>query len=357
MSTFHLKGLNSYRAIAAIVVIIGHIEIFKLNNGFDNALNLPFFKFTGQHVGVVLFFALSGFLITMLLLREKDTYQSISLKSFYLRRIFRVWPLYYMILLLSYLLLDYSPSRNTTLLCLTIFPNIAHALNMGWAASPQVWSIGVEEQFYIGWPLIVKNTKRLLIVFVGIFFFFTFLPHVLTPILNKLHADAIIVSSISSIFYGTKFNCMAAGGIFALLYHKKYKIVNWLNYNQLVAYVFIILPFTLWIAGYHIPFFTDELYSVLFSISILNVSTNPKVVNIDYKISNYLGKISYGIYMYHWIILELLFKANFLKTESSILSNILIYGTTLSITIIVASLSYKFIERPLLNWKEKYSRA
>ena len=356
MSRFYLKGLNSYRAIAALIVIVGHIEIFKQKNGFDNALNLPFFKYTGQHIAVVLFFALSGFLITMLLLREKDKFASVSLKKFYLRRIFRVWPLYYLILFLSYFLLNYSPSQNTVLLCLTIFPNIAHAFDIGWTASPQIWSIGVDEQFYIACPAIVKYANRLLVVFIFIFCFFTILPHVLIPVLTKFNVDSHMVFLIASIFYGTKFNCMIAGGIFALLYHKKYKIVKLLNYNKYVAYGFILLPFVLWFSGYHIKFFTDDLYSILFSISILNISTNPEIVNIDFKIPNYLGKISYGIYMYHWIILEFIFKMNFFKTSNLVTFNILLYGVAVSITIIVASISYQFIERPLLNWKERYSR-
>src|SRR5665213_2193987 len=163
MSHLHLKGLNTYRAIGALTVIIGHIELFKLNNGLDNGLKLPFFKYTGGHIGVILFFALSGFLITLLLLRERETYNTISLKKFYLRRIFRVWPLYYLIIFLSWFLTDYSPSQSTLLLCLTIFPNIANAFNIGWAASPHIWSIGVEEQFYLGWPHIIKHINKLLL--------------------------------------------------------------------------------------------------------------------------------------------------------------------------------------------------
>lgn len=357
MSAFHLKGLNTYRAIAALVVIIGHVEIFKFKHQLPNFLELDFFKYTGQHIAVILFFALSGFLITILLLREKDKYQTVSLKDFYLRRIFRVWPLYYLIIFLSYILLDYSPSLNTTLLCLTIFPNIAHAMSADWAVSPQIWSIGVEEQFYLGWPLIVKNVKRLLLVLVFIFFFFTILPHLLTPLLNKLHVATDTVNLVSSVFYGTKFNCMAAGGILAVLYHKKHWIVKALNIHPVVAYTFIILPFVLWVKGYHIPFFTDELYSILFAISILNISTNPDVINLDYKLPNYLGKISYGIYMYHWIILELIFKANFKPTENTFLYNILLYGFVFAVTIAVAGLSYRFIEKPFLNIKDKYSRA
>ncbi len=356
MSHFHLKGLNTYRAIAACVVIIGHVEIFKLKNGFANALDLPFFKYTGQHIGVILFFALSGFLITLLLLREKENFQSIRLKDFYLRRIFRVWPLYYLVLLLSWLLLDYSPSMNTTLLCLTIFPNIAHAFDIGWTASPQVWSIGVEEQFYLGWPLIVKNVRRLLIGLVLFFGFYSLLPHALTPIMNKLGADRSSVLLMSSIFYGTKFNCMAAGGIFAVLYHQKHRIATLLNRNLFIAYGFIILPFALWFAGFHLKYFTDEFYSLLFAISILNVSTNPEVINIDYKIPNFLGKISYGIYMYHWILLELLFKAHIFNAGNAILLNLMIYSLTFGSTILVASLSYHFLERPLLQYKDRFSR-
>ena len=148
---------------------------------------------------------------------------------------------------------------------------------------------------------------------------------------------------------------MIAGGIFALLYHKKYKIVQLLNYNKYISVGFILLPFVLWFSGYHVPYFTDDLYSVLFAISILNISTNPEIRNIDFKIPNYLGKISYGIYMYHWIILELIFKMHFSQMDNPILFNGLLYSIILSITILVAGLSYKFIEQPLLNRKEKYS--
>jgi peptidoglycan/LPS O-acetylase OafA/YrhL len=134
MNRFYLKGLNSYRAIAALIVIVGHIEIFKQKNRFDNALNLPFFKYTGQHIAVILFFTLSGFLITMLLLREKDKFVSVNLHQFYLRRIFRVWPLYYFLLFLSCFLLNYTPFQNIVFLCLTISQNIAHAFDIGWYA-------------------------------------------------------------------------------------------------------------------------------------------------------------------------------------------------------------------------------
>ena len=177
MGKFHLKGLDTYRGIAALIVLISHIELFKNKFGFKSHIENSFFKYTGGHTAVILFFVLSGFLITLLLLNEKGTYQKISLRNFYLRRIFRVWPLYFIILFLSYLLIDFSPSNTTIILCLTIFPNIAHAIGGGWFVSPQIWSIGVEEQFYIAWPLIVKNKKNILNIVIVIFILFSLLPH------------------------------------------------------------------------------------------------------------------------------------------------------------------------------------
>ena len=355
MKKIYLKGLNSYRAIAALIVIVGHTEMFKQEYGFENFLNLDFFKFTGQHTAVILFFALSGFLITILLLKEREDCNRINLKKFYLRRIFRVWPLFYLVLILSLILLNYSPSISTTVLCFTIFPNVAHALKIGWTASPQVWSIGVEEQFYLGWPWLFKIKKHLLTVFVFLFFFFALLPHFLSPLLSHFVASAKLNSFLGEFFYGTKFHCMAAGGIFALLYHQKHWLINWLNRNIIVSYFFLLLPFALWFSAVHIPFFTDEMYAALFAISILIISTHPNIIDIDYAIPNYLGKISFGLYMYHWIILELIFRNNLLQIHNKAYFNVALYGLVLSITIVISALSYHFIEKKFLSAKEKFS--
>ena len=108
--TFHLKGLNGLRAIASITVVIGHIELIKNNNKLDNYLSA--IENWGS-LGVNLFFVLSGFLITTLLLREKKAEQTINLKNFYIRRILRIWPLYFIILLLSAAIFNYTPSLQT----------------------------------------------------------------------------------------------------------------------------------------------------------------------------------------------------------------------------------------------------
>lgn len=117
------------------------------------------------HLGVILFFVLSGFLITYLIVKELEA-KTFSFKKFYHRRILRIWPLYYLILLISYILFEPSFSIKGLLLCLSIFPNVAHAIGEGWQSSPQIWSIGVEEQFYLIWPFFIYliPQKRIILV-------------------------------------------------------------------------------------------------------------------------------------------------------------------------------------------------
>lgn len=172
----HLKGLDTLRALAALTVVWGHIELFKKNKGLPNLLDNPIIHLPSGRMAVILFFVISGFLITYLLVKEQTNNESISFKKFYLRRILRIWPLYYTILLLSFLLFRVEYSGTTLALCFSIFPNIAHTLGVGWPSSPQIWSIGVEEQFYLFWPLLLtvipekKNSISIDFVFYRILF-------------------------------------------------------------------------------------------------------------------------------------------------------------------------------------------
>ena len=176
--TNYFKGLDSLRAIAALMVVLGHIEILKNINNFPSVTNQSKNNLPDGHLGVVLFFVLSGFLITYLLIQEKEKNNFISLKKFYLRRIFRIWPVYYLVLFASYFLFDEKYNSISILLCLGIFPNIAHALNLGWPSSPQIWSIGVEEQYYLFWPILISYLPNKRVIPILIFFFigYTALP-------------------------------------------------------------------------------------------------------------------------------------------------------------------------------------
>jgi peptidoglycan/LPS O-acetylase OafA/YrhL len=349
-SSFHLKGLDTLRAIAALTVIVGHIELFKTENNFPLQISVP-----SGHIGVVLFFVLSGFLITILLLKEKQKHSTINLKSFYLRRILRVWPLYYLVILISYLVSDFSPSATSLALCLSIFPNIAHVIGAGWVSSPQIWSIGVEEQFYAAWPFAVKNGKRLLIKLIVAFIFLSLLPHVTLFVLVRTYPNVDLLNLIYGISAVTTFQCMAVGGIVGVLYENQ-EFRSKFQMNRWIAWVIMAFPFILWIARFKSDRFSDEIYAILFGITILIMTTvNQKFVK-DTLILKYLGKVSYGLYMYHWIVLLLIFNHDIIPAYHPLVQNVILYLIAIGGTLVIASISFFNIESWFLNLKEKFSR-
>jgi peptidoglycan/LPS O-acetylase OafA/YrhL len=240
---------------------------------------------------------------------------------------------------------------------LGIFPNIANALNMEWPTSPQIWSIGVEEQFYIFWPLLIylipqkRLVTWLLIFFIG----YTMLPHGLRFANGVSFKSGEINDFIDRFFYQSKFNCMSIGGIFGYLYAADKKALAFF-YKDFIAYPAIILSFVLWFIGFKTNNFNDVLYSVLFVVMIVNIAGNKNLkLNLDFKPSRFLGRISYGIYMYHWIIILLVMKyLPYTLFGSSLLYNGVLYLCVVSFTILAAYISFISFEKYFLKIKEKY---
>ena len=352
MSKFHLYGLDSLRAIAAIIVVLGHIELVKATIYHYPSL---FKQMPSGHTGVVLFFVISGFLITFLLIREKEEYKKINIKKFYIRRILRIWPLYYVIILISALLFSYNPTHVVWIWSLTLLPNLGYISGKAWLVSPQIWSIGVEEQFYLVWPTLIKYVKShlfiiLLILIVG----YTILPHVILLFINRTSMEKSSLSLFINRFFETaKFNCMAMGGMMAYLINKNNKIVDYIR-KKPFSYIIILLPFVLWFFNVEISYFTDEVMAILFCLLITNV-TYRKYWIFDNPVINYLGKISYGLYMYHFIIITLAIKLiHPLFPENLVFANILLYIIALTGTVFFSSISYHTIEYYFLKQKRRF---
>ena len=164
----HLNGLNGIRAIAALAVVVSHITLsldkIGLNpnifgtfpDGSPRGLDLAGF-------GVSMFFTLSGFLITYLLHTEKKKTNNISIKKFYWRRLLRIWPLYYMYIIICIAVLSFN-GQSTFIGSLYYYifqmANVPFILGTGGVGLLiHYWSLGVEEQFYIFWPWLVKNSN------------------------------------------------------------------------------------------------------------------------------------------------------------------------------------------------------
>lgn len=367
----YFKGLNGLRFFAAFAVIITHIEMIKEQMYCTNLYVSNKIVFEAGGLGVIFFFVLSGFLITYLLLKEKEQTNTINIKKFYLRRILRIWPLYFLIVILGFFVLPYFDfmqlpyfikfkshlSMLNLFLFLIMLPNLAFAIFKPVPHIGQLWSIGVEEQFYLLWPWIVKHSKNILktlalliliLIIIKIIVLFIFKS-------NPDNPDLLILKNCIAML---KIESMAIGGIGAwMVFKKKYfqKLLSNYFLFGAIALVFALIYFT-----------PDKLqdgcfliYSVLFLIIILNVSLNPNsVIKLENKVFVFLGNISYGLYMYHLIVVAAfigLLKQTGFYIDNSFLSQIIVYTGVTGSTILVSWLSYRYFESWFLKLKHKFT--
>lgn len=368
----YFSGLNGLRFFAAIAVVITHIELIKYQAGFSEVWKNNLLVFELGSLGVIFFFVLSGFLITYLLLQEKSVTQTVAVKKFYLRRILRIWPLYYLIVLLGFLVLPNihfidNPYLNKFLdanfgpnfiLYLLFLPNLAFAT---YAAVPhigQTWSIGVEEQFYLLWPLIVKHSKNILkalLLVIGILITLK----VVVLILCRQMPDNAALKIIKPFLAMTKMESMAIGGIGAYYLFSGNQKIKWL-YNNGLMFLSIIMIVVL---VYFTPGIVQDaiylVYSVLFLIIILNVSSNPNCIfKLENRVFKVLGNISYGLYMYHLIVIAFVFatlKQLGMEINDGISSQVIVYASVISGTILLAWISYTYFEKWFLKLKHQFT--
>ena len=362
----YFPNLNGLRFIAAFLVIIHHIEQLKWISKLDTFLgDIPFVGVIGK-LGVVLFFVLSGFLITYLLLAEEKTFDDISIKKFYMRRILRIWPLYFLIIILAIFILPYiklftlngfdinvvHSNLATKLILYALFlPNIVLSMIGVIPYASHTWSIGTEEQFYVVWPVFMKYLKKnrialMIIIIISYLLIRFFLAN---PI-----SDFMPYKKIIREFWSTfNIDCMAIGGIFGILLFRNDRFLPLIK-NNLIFYFSLAFVSILMIKGVYIPYIQAEFFSVFFGIIILNFAANENIkISLENKYFNYLGNISYGLYMYHPIGIMMAIN---LAVTIGYPSNWLIYPASLIFTILIAGLSYKYFEAYFLKFKHKFSK-
>jgi peptidoglycan/LPS O-acetylase OafA/YrhL len=361
----YFPNLNGLRFIAAFLVIIHHIEQIKSISNIENYWGqIPFIGIIGK-LGVVLFFVLSGFLITYLLLVEEHSFKRISIRKFYIRRMLRIWPLYFLIIILAFFVLPYidiftfpgygkdviySNLLLKLLLYAIFFPNLVLSLLGVLPYASHTWSIGTEEQYYLVWPIILKyfkNYRKILMIFI-IFSYLAF-----KAILSTHYSDILPYKNVIKAFWSSfNIDCMAIGGIYAILLFQKNKFLKLIQ-NKTVFYLTTTLVAFLMLKGIHIPYIHYEFYSVLFGIIILNFASSDKIkISLENRLFNYLGNISYGLYMYHPIGIVL---ALAISISIGLTTNWFMYPLSFTLTIIIAGLSYKYFESFFLKFKDKFS--
>lgn len=345
--SIHLPGLNGLRAIAALSVMWGHTFQRDFGDwGIDG------FKLPVVADGVTLFFVISGFLITYLLLHEQEQSHTVSISKFYMRRILRIWPIYYLYLFIAILATSTWHDPNIWYYCF-FTANIPLILVAGIWPIVHYWSLGVEEQFYLFWPWLVRlthgKTKSLLTIAIIV---------CVAWLACKWGLYITYGANTTYRFFAvTRFDCMMIGAIGAILYFLKSKLFTKFLMNRTLGFVcLLLLLFSQpWINAIPAPI-RPQFIAILSIVCIASQLDSP-IINLENRVCDLVGKISYGIYVIHPLLifgLSVLYRNASIQPPETI-ATILIYCIITATTILVAWLSYKFFESPFLRLKNRFA--
>lgn len=337
-----IPSLDGFRAISIILVIIAHSEYAK---GFLFHEHDIFFYIQGIF-GVTVFFVISGFLITYLLLKEDERNKFISHRSFYIRRILRIFPVYFLYCFFVFVAKyweGYPILNDNYLHILTFSANFDHHLP---AFTQHFWSLSVEEQFYLIWPglLIVfrKNLKRCIIIFLIL--------SIISRVISYKFPEHSIYTLIDFFHYADSIFIGALGGI--LFFENKFPNDNKIL-NSIVLHVFLIMIIFVLIyfsaAGKFgklaLPFGNTI---ISFSILIIIFSYITPSNKLVYKLLNsnimvHIGVLSYSLYV--WQQFFLCGQVGIYRTLPY--NIIIIYFVSLG--------SYYLWEKPFLKLKSRFA--
>ncbi len=351
---FYRPELDVLRFVAFFMVYLNHSISLKPESphwirSFSNACAF----------GVPLFFALSAYLITELLMIEKRRTGSVSTKSFYIRRIFRIWPLYFPILLggflLSHLHRDWLISTPGLIAYIFLVGNWYTSRHVYLSAGiGPLWSVSVEEQFYLVWPLLVRYGTRL---HLGIVCCLGWGCSQAVLVFLCLHhaplEPAVWTNSLTHLQYFT-----LGAGVSLLLNGSAPRIRNNVRVGIiLLAMILLFASNFVFNSGSG----TDlcSVFRTYPNFLLAGASTTLMLVGFLGNASlqgcrnlSYLGKISYGMYLYHLPVLMVLWAAGRHLLKGEYPFTVMILG--LPLTIGVASVSYRCFEMPFLRMKKQF---
>lgn len=360
----YFRNLDALRSLCFLMVFFFHSFTTK-NESVYTSYNYRFIKqdiFGNGNLGVTFFFVLSGFLITFLLAQEKIDTGKINIISFWIRRVLRIWPLYFTCLFIGFVIFPFAkqlmgvPYDETANLSAYLYFggnfDFIHNGRPDASILGVLWSISVEEQYYLFWPLI-------LILFQ--------IKHWWIPILTII-AISLAFRIQYTDYLNREFNtlsCMndlAIGSLFGWLFaysisFKKSKLFKWLWINY---FLFILLYF-----------FKDELEKfnafdvlskliiaiIIVGIILHQANERSKIQLYNWKLLSKLGKYTYGLYSLHFlgILITVTITQHILKLDN--VWSVFIIDTVISLlcSILLAYLSYSYLEKPFLKMKKRFS--
>ncbi|MCX6703110.1 MAG: acyltransferase [Candidatus Zambryskibacteria bacterium] len=372
MNKVYFKNLDGLRFFAFLIVLISHLTIFS---GYTAELYNPIRKLFFAHgdLGVTFFFVLSGFLITYLLLQEREQTGDVSIKHFYIRRALRIWPVYLVVILCGFFIFPYlisTPLSVSLLAPLSRLPAYLFFLgniDLIYAGYTSViigvlWSLAVEEQFYLVWPAVFKRVGVSKIPWIlGAVIIASFIYRFI-----RWQNYEIIRYMTFSVFSDIAIGCLLA---YCVYFKKGFveffeNMPRWaigLSYVMVVYYTLLRGILSFLVSGLvHQTLYALEsiIFCVLFSIIILEqcYSKNSFFKVGNSKILSYLGKLSYGLYAYHMVALVCVLWATSIYVpvvHSSLPTLVFVSVFTFLLSLFFAHISYTYMEKPILKLKEK----
>jgi peptidoglycan/LPS O-acetylase OafA/YrhL len=322
--------------------------------------------FGNGNLGVNFFFVLSGFLITFLLIKEKEFQGKINIPNFWIRRVLRIWPLYFFCVFFGFIvfpiikqLFGEVTNESANVFYYLTFLNNFDFINKGVPDASilgVLWSIAVEEQFYLVWPILLAVVP--------------------SKYYSALFLSIIISSCVFRAFYDTPimhehhtFSCigdMAIGAFGAYLMNKKEYRIKTENMQRgfilLIYFIFFFIFFfrkEVFYANHYIRIFERSIIAIVILLIILEQNFAKKSL---FKLSNFklisnLGIISYGLYCLHFIGILITITLTKKMNINNSLYEVLILETIVSLclTICISWISYNFFEKHFLKLKDNFS--
>lgn len=334
----YIKGLDTLRAISIALVVIAHaLPDFWLQEHWVWLL-------ISGNTGVMIFFVISGYLITSLLLREKEKTGRIHLKNFFARRFLRLLPplvLLYVVLLLlmvgGYLAPCYEGLMISMIYLYNFVPNKFYTAELG-----HTWSLALEEQFYFTWPLILgflTSPKKIMWLLFSLLALCMITPYIFNSFefFSHFKAHRFFIPAIAPILIGVLLSYITYTSTLPQL-----KTSIWLILGAFLFLTPTLFPTNL------LPITTILQAAGVASLikAILESQTSKWVHLLNNPVTSYIGKISYGIYVYQGL---------FMRTGPGGELWIQQFPQNITLTVFTAIISYELMEKYFLRLKSKYS--
>jgi peptidoglycan/LPS O-acetylase OafA/YrhL len=355
---FYQPELDGLRFYAFLGVFVYHT--LPSQPGFYRSLHLPMPWLWGAVVksgaaGVDLFFALSAFLITALLLRERQQTGSVSLRLFYIRRILRIWPLYFAVLALGDVLAHFIPGQHLPWYYIAgyvLFVGnwVSAALGNPKSICGPLWTVSIEEQFYLIWPLLMSILSRRSMIVAAM----------VTLLLASVSRIGFMLYGWSGgfIYYGSISRCdaLALGILLALFADRLPRFTRGARWLLLAGGLTAWVISSAWLNEQPGPvdmrMVLGRLIVSLAAGAILYacLGSHSKVAR-DSRVVG-LGKISYGLYMLHPTAILIALSLLHPVRGGQLLAA---KGLGFVLTVVLALVSYRWVESPFLRLKDKFA--